>query len=233
MPTLSYIERRKELETYFDRTAVDAWAKLTTEAPVGRIRATVREGRAEMRRTLAGWLPHDLAGLRILDAGCGTGSLAVELAERGADVVGIDLSPKLIQLARERYPEKIGSGSVEFRVGDMLRLGKERYDHVVAMDSLIHYDAQDMLKVVGFLAEHVERSILLTFLPRTPLLVAMHTLGRLFPKGNRSPQLRPLGDVALRECLAREGSLAKWHPERTQRIARGFYISEAMELVAR
>ncbi len=38
-----------QLETYFDRTAVEAWARLTSDAPVGRIRATVRAGRDQMR----------------------------------------------------------------------------------------------------------------------------------------------------------------------------------------
>ena len=52
MPTATYSERKGQLETYFDRTAVDAWARLTSDAPVGRIRATVRAGRDRMRATL-------------------------------------------------------------------------------------------------------------------------------------------------------------------------------------
>ena len=66
------------LENYFDRTAAAAWAKLTSDAPVGRIRATVRAGRDTMRETLLSWLPQDMRGLRVLDAGCGTGALAME-----------------------------------------------------------------------------------------------------------------------------------------------------------
>ena len=54
MTTQSYAARRHQLETYFDRTAVDAWARLTSDAPVGRIRATVRAGRDQMRRVAAG-----------------------------------------------------------------------------------------------------------------------------------------------------------------------------------
>ena len=45
MSMATYEERRREVETYFDRTAVDAWSRLTSNAPVGRIRATVRAGR--------------------------------------------------------------------------------------------------------------------------------------------------------------------------------------------
>ncbi len=42
MPTASYLQRRGQIETYFDRTAADAWSRLTSDAPVGRIPATVR-----------------------------------------------------------------------------------------------------------------------------------------------------------------------------------------------
>jgi magnesium-protoporphyrin O-methyltransferase len=42
MINVTYERRRGELETYFDRTASQAWARLTSDAPVSRIRATVR-----------------------------------------------------------------------------------------------------------------------------------------------------------------------------------------------
>ena len=108
MPTATYLERRAELQTYFDRTAVEAWKRLTSDAPVGRIRATVRAGRDQMRATLLSWLPDDLTGRRILDAGCGTGALAIEAARRGADVTAIDLSPQLVALAQERSERGAG-----------------------------------------------------------------------------------------------------------------------------
>ncbi len=110
MPTISYLERRGELETYFDRTAVEAWSKLTSDAPLGRIRATVREGRERMRQTLLSWLPDDLTGATLLDAGCGTGALAVEAARRGAKVLAVDISPTLIELARQRSATDLGQG---------------------------------------------------------------------------------------------------------------------------
>jgi magnesium-protoporphyrin O-methyltransferase len=45
MTSATYQTRRAELETYFDRTAADAWKRLTSDAPVGSVRATVRAGR--------------------------------------------------------------------------------------------------------------------------------------------------------------------------------------------
>ena len=45
------------------------------------------------------------AGGRVLDAGCGTGRVAIELARRGFIVVGVDLDPSMIAEARRRAPE--------------------------------------------------------------------------------------------------------------------------------
>jgi ubiquinone/menaquinone biosynthesis C-methylase UbiE len=41
-----------------------------------------------------------IAGTRVLDAGCGTGRVAVELAARGFDVVGADVDPSMLAVAR-------------------------------------------------------------------------------------------------------------------------------------
>jgi magnesium-protoporphyrin O-methyltransferase len=105
MQASTYQERRGQIERYFDRTAMKAWEQLTSTAPVGRIRATVRAGRDRMRDTLLSWLPDDLHGARILDAGCGTGAFAMAAAQRGADVLAIDLSPALVDVAMRRSAE--------------------------------------------------------------------------------------------------------------------------------
>ncbi len=230
MSSLSYLERREQLETYFDRTAVEAWSRLTSDAPVGRIRATVRAGRDRMRNTLLSWLPDDLSGRRILDAGCGTGALALEAARRGADVLAIDLSPKLVALAQQRTADERLKGRIVFKAGDMLHARHGRFDHIVAMDSLIHYDAADAVQVLGGLYARSTTSVLFTFAPRTPLLATMHTIGRLFPKSDRAPALEPLAEHTLRHLLAAEPLFAAGVIARTEKIASGFYTSQAMEL---
>jgi magnesium-protoporphyrin O-methyltransferase len=231
MTQISYQQRRGQIETYFDRTAVQAWARLTSDAPVGRIRATVRAGRDRMRATLLDWLPADLSGCRILDAGCGTGALAVEAARRGAEVLAIDLSPTLVDLARDRLPADLGSGRIDFRSGDMLDAALGSFDHVVGMDSLIHYEPADVVRSLSALAPRVSGSMLFTFAPRTPLLAIMHTVGRAFPRADRAPSIVPVGEQSLRNALAGAPALNGWQQGRSQRIASGFYTSQAMELV--
>ena len=228
MNTATYQHRRGEIEHYFDRTAADTWARLTSDAPVGRIRATVRAGRDRMRATLLSWLPEDLHGRRILDAGCGTGALAIEAARRGADVVAIDLSPTLVALAQERLPESLGAGSVLLCSGDMLDPALGHFDHVVAMDSLIHYEADDAVRVLSRLAERTRQGMAFTFAPRTPALAAMHTVGRLFPRGDRSPAIVPVAEAGLLRRLRAEPAFAGWRCAGNVRVASGFYTSQAL-----
>jgi magnesium-protoporphyrin O-methyltransferase len=228
--------RRGQIETYFDRTAMQAWEQLTSTAPVGRIRATVRAGRDRMRETLLDWLPQDLHGVRILDAGCGTGAFAMAAAKRGANVVAIDLSPSLVDVAVRRVAQHLdvfdNGGHIDFKSGDMTAEALGTFDHVVAMDSLIHYDAADAVRVLQGWSRRTTRSLLFTFAPSSPLLRAMHTVGRLFPRGDRAPAIEPVAESALRRLLATDDGLALWKPARTERIASGFYTSQAFELVS-
>jgi magnesium-protoporphyrin O-methyltransferase len=230
MPTATYQTRARELETYFDRTAVDAWARLTSDAPVGRIRATVRAGRNQMRQQLLDWLPQDMTGQTLLDAGCGTGALAVEAVRRGAKVVAIDLSPTLVALAAERLPDDIDPTRLQFRSGDMLDPALGTFDHVVCMDALIHYNVHDIAKVLSAWAPRTSRSMLFTFAPRTPALAAMHSVGRFFPSKNRAPTIVPVEEAKLRQTLNATADLRTWRVGESRRIASGFYTSEAMEV---
>ena len=229
MTTPTWIARRGELETYFDRTAVEAWKRLTSDAPVSRVRATVRAGRDAMREKLLSWLPEDLRGARLLDAGCGTGALAIEAARRGADVLAIDISPTLVNLAKERAPRELGAGQVTFAVGDMLDPALGRFDHVVAMDSLIHYEGADIARTLATLAPRTSGSIIFTIAPSTPALTVMHAVGRFFPRGNRAPAIAPISKRALERHIGEQPDLAEWRIARAHRVDSGFYVSQALE----
>jgi magnesium-protoporphyrin O-methyltransferase len=221
MVAVTYEARRAEIETYFDRTAMKAWAALTSAAPVSGIRAKVRAGRDEMRATLLSWLPENMTGLTLLDAGCGTGALALAAAARGARVTAIDLSPQLVTLAAERASADPASSRITFRSGDMLDPALGRFDYAICMDSIIHYRAADAIAAIHHLAGRTNRAVLFTFAPRTKLLGTMLTMGKLFPRGDRSPAIEPQSEANLRE---------EFNIARSARIKAGFYISQAMEL---
>ncbi|MGR3705451.1 magnesium protoporphyrin IX methyltransferase [Sulfitobacter sp.] len=219
---MSYETTLAHVETYFDQTATRTWERLTSDAPVSGIRATVRAGRDRMRDVLLAQLPQDLRGARILDAGCGTGALSVELAQRGADVVGVDISPQLIDIAVKRRPDHV-AGTLTLAAGDMLDPHLGRFDHIVAMDSLIYYTADDIGRILDGLMPRLGQNMVFTVAPRTPLLMAMWRVGKLFPRSDRSPTMVPhrAADIA---------KVTQGNIRAVERVSSGFYISQALEV---
>jgi magnesium-protoporphyrin O-methyltransferase len=224
-----YTERRAWIEHYFDRTASAAWARLTSDAPVSGVRARVRRGRERTRANLLSWLPADLTGQRVLDAGCGTGLLAADLAARGAEVVAVDLSRTLTDLARERMPADLRS-RITFLAGDMHDAALGDFDHVVAMDSLIHYQSPQLVAGLAAFCRRARISVSFTFAPRTPMLSVAKAVGRLFPRGDRSPSIEPIAETQVRRALAVEPAMAGWQWAADQRVTGGFYVSHGVHL---
>lgn len=93
----------------------------------------------------------------VADVGCGPGHVAGWLAERGAHVVGIDLSPGMVSLGRTSYPR------VEFRQGDMLSLPAEddEFAAVIALYSIIHLTEDELKPTFEEIARVLEPSGLL------------------------------------------------------------------------
>ena len=77
----------------------------------------------------------DLTGRRVLEIASGTGHLAAEAIARGATVVGIDVAPNMVALAREHVP------SATFREGDAeaLPFPNEQFDAVLCCFGLLHF----------------------------------------------------------------------------------------------
>ncbi|MFF2042384.1 class I SAM-dependent methyltransferase [Kitasatospora sp. NPDC058170] len=93
-------------------------------------------------RALLGVLAEEAAGsgTPVADLGCGPGHVAGWLAERGVRVVGIDLSPAMVGIARREHP------GVEFRQGDLLDLpaADGEFGAAVALYSVIHLEPAEL-----------------------------------------------------------------------------------------
>ena len=220
-----YAATRDRVEHYFDRTATKVWERLTSDAPVSGVRATVREGRDRMRALMLAQLPEDLRGARVLDAGCGTGAMAVELARRGADVVAVDISPALVAIAEQRMPRDL-DGRITWVAGDMLDDTGGGFDHALAMDSMIYYRAADIAALLGKAADRVNGKFVFTIAPRTPALMLMWRAGKLFPRADRSPVMVPQTTAAIASALRDAG--IKRRLAEVDLVKSGFYISKAL-----
>jgi S-adenosylmethionine-dependent methyltransferase len=89
---------------------------------LGLVRDAVRQ--ELVARQLASHLPTPHRSLRVLDAGCGQGTQAIALARLGHNVVGIDLSDDLLDVARKAIAEESDElrARLSFEVGDLLDL---------------------------------------------------------------------------------------------------------------
>lgn len=88
----------------------------------------------------------------VLDAGCGTGRVAIELTRRGIDVVGVDIDPGMLAVARRAAPD------LEWIEHDLaaLDLGDRRFDAVVmAGNVMIFVEPGTNAAVVASAARHV------------------------------------------------------------------------------
>lgn len=94
----------------------------------------------------------DVTGQDVLDAGCGEGYLSRILAARGARVTGVDLSPRLVELAGQ----KASPGPIEYRVGDLSVPHPELEGHFNAVASF--FVLNDVEDHRGF-AETLARSL--------------------------------------------------------------------------
>ncbi len=101
----------------------------------------------------------------ILDIGCGTGTHALHLTERGYNVFGIDLSEMQIRLAKKKS-ESLGSGKVEFQVADMRDFSLDRkFDCAISMFGSMGYliEDEDVEKALLRIHEHLNPGGLFVF----------------------------------------------------------------------
>lgn len=130
-----------------------------------------------------------LAGARVLDVGCGGGLLSEALAREGADVVGLDLAPDLLEVARLHGLES--GARVDYRLQSAEALAAAApagFDVVTCMEMLEHVpDPAAIVQACATLLLPGGRLFLST-LNRTPAAFALAIVGaeyvaRLLPKG--------------------------------------------------
>ncbi len=166
------------------------------------------------RRLLAGVLgpPDDRV---LLDFGCGAGRLSGWLAGRGARYTGVDLSPEMLRLARQRNPtldfEPLADGQLPF-AGDS-------FDVAVSVTVLHHNPYERQEQLIGELLRVLRPGGLLCLLERTGPRRGSGTLFTLYP--------RPLADWIAGVTAGSRATLVRCRP------ARWWILADALALAAR
>jgi SAM-dependent methyltransferase len=133
---------------------------------------------------------------KVLDAGCGTGEHALELARRGLPVIGVDISPIAIDLARAKAQER--GLAAEFVVGDAFDLQSlgQRFNTVI--DSGLYHvlvDPEPYIKSLASVLEPGGRVHLLCYSDQEPpgpgpRRVTQNELRGSFARGFRIDSIR-------------------------------------------
>lgn len=102
---------------------------------------------------------------KILDLGCGTGNHSIELAKRGYEVIGIDISEKMITIATEKL-KNLNNRKIKFIRDDIRNFSlKERFDAVISMFAVIGYinENDDLIKTFSNVREHLKEDGIFIF----------------------------------------------------------------------
>lgn len=122
---------------------------------------------------------HPASGQRMLDLACGTGTLALLMAERGWDVLGIDLSPAMLAAA-ERKCVQAGCTRVRFRHGDMRDVVVDTpVDLVTCCYDTLNYllDQNDLARCFTSVAQSLTQNGLFCFDLATDYFLRHHWTG--------------------------------------------------------
>jgi magnesium-protoporphyrin O-methyltransferase len=218
-------EHKAQLQRYFDGAGFTRWAAIYGDAPVSRIRRTVRNGHAHMLALAEAWLMESLAAqhnglanMHVLDAGCGTGLFSVALAGHGCRVTGVDLAPHMVEAAKEQARRARVQARTHF-VSDDLECIEGAFDAVACFDVLIHYSEADFAALLNHLMRLTRGPLLFTYAPHAPLLAALHWVGGRFPASDRRTTVQLIRSDLVGHALA----VNSFRIKRSAHVGQGFY----------
>ncbi|MBC7899304.1 MAG: class I SAM-dependent methyltransferase [Saprospiraceae bacterium] len=200
------VEIKKWESVEVERSASEAQKKLTDDLRISdRIIERYSKPPADTPYPLefAYYLLGDAAGKTVLDYGCGSGDNSVLLADHGAKVIGVDISPELTDLANKRLDLHGFGERVEFRVGSAhdLPLDNESVDVVFGMAILHHLDLDLASREVFRVLKKGGRAIFFEPVRNSALI---RFIRKMIPyqSPDVSPFERPLTDKELKDFAA-------------------------------
>ena len=171
----------KNEQEFFDET----YASGIREQAVGQVYSITRE----RVRNYEDMIYTGVAGLRVLEYGCGTGGHSLEIAQRGGLVTGIDISAVGIAMAAEKA-KQLGLTNAEYRVMDAenLEFNDASFDIVIGEGILHHLRLERSYQEIARVLAPGGRAIFMEPLGHNPAINAFRS---------RTPQLRTADEHPL------------------------------------
>uniref|UniRef100_A0A7R9U5L8 Methyltransferase domain-containing protein n=1 Tax=Pinguiococcus pyrenoidosus TaxID=172671 RepID=A0A7R9U5L8_9STRA len=143
-----------EVTEYFNNEGFDRWNRIySASEDVNNVQLDIRTGHDQTIAKVLKWVDEDgdAAGQTFCDAGCGVGSLAIPLAQRGAEVSASDISDAMVSEASRRAEGVLPAeafSKMNFKTADLESLSGA-YDTVTCIDVMIHYPSERMQDMVS------------------------------------------------------------------------------------
>lgn len=144
-----------------------------------------------MRRLESIFVDVGLAGRSVLDLGCGSGQVSLLAASMGASVVGIDIAPRMLEIARRAASEASLSGRVRFEEGDVATAALPAADVVLLIGVIEYY--RDFAGLVRRAAQAAGRTLIVAHTNRVPYRMLLRRL--LFAIRGAALYFHPMDEV--------------------------------------
>eukprot|EP00929_Paragymnodinium_shiwhaense_P052504 TRINITY_DN26301_c1_g1_i1.p1 TRINITY_DN26301_c1_g1~~TRINITY_DN26301_c1_g1_i1.p1 ORF type:complete len:338 (+),score=103.43 TRINITY_DN26301_c1_g1_i1:82-1095(+) len=225
------VDDKKVVEEYFNGTGFERWQKIYGETDdINPVQMDIRNGHAETVKKILKWSDDfDLSGRTVCDAGCGTGSLSIPLAARGALVSGSDISAAMAGEAAKRAEVALKDAPKvkelpKFKTLDLEALSGE-YDCVCCVDVLIHYPPERVEAMVEGLAKLSKDRVILSFAPKTWYYTLLKSIGEFFPGKSKTTRAYLHPEEVVEASLKKAG----FEITRKEMTATNFYFSRLFE----
>lgn len=227
-------DEKEAVKNYFNTAGFERWRKIYGETDeVNKVQLDIRQGHAQTVDKVLRWVDEEggLAGATVCDAGCGTGSLAIPLALRGASVSASDISAAMASEAERRYQEAVKGAKApkvapKFEAMDLESISG-KYDTVTCLDVMIHYPQDKVDAMIAHLAGLSERRLIISFAPKTLSYSILKRIGELFPGPSKATRAYLHREEDVEAALQRAG----FKVTKREMTATSFYFSRLLEAV--
>eukprot|EP01025_Chloroclados_australasicus_P057739 TRINITY_DN7210_c1_g1_i2.p1 TRINITY_DN7210_c1_g1~~TRINITY_DN7210_c1_g1_i2.p1 ORF type:complete len:395 (-),score=38.40 TRINITY_DN7210_c1_g1_i2:353-1537(-) len=227
---------KEAVKTYFNTTGFDRWKKIYGDTDdVNKVQLDIRQGHDQTVGKVLKWIDEEgsLQGTTVCDAGCGTGSLSIPMAMRGAQVTASDISDAMVKETQQRFEEakaKSQNGSsipqMKYEVSDLASL-QGKYSTVTCLDVMIHYQQDEVDKMIQHLASLAEQRLILSFAPKTLQYSFLKRIGELFPGPSKATRAYLHSENEIENALNKAG----WKVVKKEMTATSFYYSRLFQAV--
>jgi magnesium protoporphyrin O-methyltransferase len=221
-------ETSKNVCRYFETSGFSRWTAIYGEGGIPPIWRVIRDGHDLAMDRVIDWIQDD-GSRTALDAGCGTGVLAMRLSDCGYAVDGFDVSAPMVSFARYNTKDRGRGIPPRFVVGDIAALdaAPRSYDLVCCLDVLFHYPFEEASVMLSRLAKLSNGKLVASFALRTMMNDFWMKVGTKFHSKNRMTKLFLFSYDEIEKLMAAAG----YKITRSKRVKFFFYDSFVFEAV--